>query len=243
MLLLAGWFVGKEILEMREFRAWVQEVRAAPMPKPVPSAGPEETFALAMMSTANGRLRKLIKLGVPGPPGGLSFKSSDEQLHNPSGACASFSHVLAKCLVTAGIDVRKVGLQRGEVKAVHHVIEAKLDGHWALLDAVYNQAFRARDGHLADAREVGQNWAFFSQQVPAEYNRTFDYSAFYHTNWDRIPIIGWVVEHIPGLEAALEQRRVSVRFWFFNSYRWLAGASFLLGAALWWWGRRPVTSV
>jgi hypothetical protein len=36
---------------------------------------------------------------------------------------------------------------------------------------------------------------------------------------------------------------VSVRFWFFNSYRWLAGACFLLGAALWWWGRRPMVRV
>ncbi len=240
MILLAGWFVGKEVIEMMEFRTWIHEVREAPMVKPVASAGPQETFAVTMMSVANGRLRKLMDPAHAGPPGGLSFKSSSEQLHDPSGACASYSHVLAKCLLTEGIEVRKVGLQRGEVKAIHHVIEAKLDGRWALMDAFFNQVFRAPDGHLADAAEVSHDWAFFGRQVSAEYNPTFDYSGFYHTNWDRIPLVGWVVKHIPGLVDTLEQRGVSVRFWFFNANRWLAGGCFLVGAVLWWWGRRSM---
>ena len=241
-ILLAGWYVGKEALEMMEFRAWIKEVQSIPLASPVPLAGPQETFALKMMSVANGRLHKLLDNGLPSSPEPISFKSSSEQLHDPSGACASFSHVLAKCLLTEGIEVRKVGLMRGQVKAVHHVIEAKLDGRWALMDAVFNQVFRAPDGHLVDAREVGQNWAFYSQQVSADYNRSYDYSGFYHTNWDRIPLVGWVVKRIPGLEAELERRNVSVRFWFFNINRWLAGASFLVGAVLWWWGRRAVAS-
>jgi len=240
-LALSGWYLLREVMEMIEFHAWVHEVQAGPMPKPVPTAGPEETFALNMMSVVNGRLCGLARKyepGEPGPPGGLTRKSSSDQLHDPSGACASFSHVLTKCLLTAGIEVRKVGLEHHGVKALHHVIEAKLDGRWALLDPLFSQSFRARDGHLADARAVGQDWAFFNRQLTAIYDRRFDYSGFYHTNWDRIPVIGWLVKRTPGLEAELERRGVSARMWVLNINRWLSGMFLLASLVLWRWSLR-----
>lgn len=239
--LLAGLFFLREAKEESEISGWVQEVKLGPLEKPAPVAGPEETFALTMMSAVNGRLKALLSQGKTGEQaqqGGMSLKSCSDHLHDPSGACASFSHVLAKCLRVSGIEVRKVGLQRGQAKALHHVLEAKLDGRWVLMDPLFCQTFRGHDGCLAGASAVSKDWAFFSQQLTEGYDRSFDYSGFYYTNWDRIPLLGWVVKSIPGLEGEMERRGVSVRMWFLDINLWLAGICLLFSLCLGWWSHR-----
>lgn len=225
------WFVINDVIESRSFAGWVRKVRDE-------ARSPDEQgLALAMMKSVFQRLNTERRLPDGDSEGGLSMKSSMEQLHNPSGACASYSHVLAKCLMTAGIQVRKVGLEHGGHKAIHHVIEARLDGRWVLMDPLYNLVFRNQQGALVDAVQVREHWDFFKKQLPPNYNPDFDYAAFYHTNWDRVPLLGGMIKAIPGLVPELERQGVSVRFWFFNSYRWWAALCVIAGLAIWWSGR------
>ncbi len=219
--------------EQREFEALVRDARGAD------AAVRGETDVLTIMSVVNQRLKGIQLPPQPEAeaPLPVPIRSSHDHLQSPTGACASYSHVLAKALMTAGYDVRKVGLGKDGALAIHHVIEARIGSSWVLLDAFYNQAFRARAGHLVDAAAVHSDWAWFRQQVPADYDSRFDYSTYYYTNWSRIPMVGRVVMSSPRLHGWLHEHRVSVRFWFFNTYRWMAFLSVMvaLGAVLALW--------
>lgn len=187
-----------------------------------PQANPTE-LALALMSRVNGRLHLAGDMGdaaAPASPG--SLHSSLEQLHHPIGACTSYTQVLAKTLMEAGYDARKVGLEKDGVRAIHHVLEAKIGDSWVLMDPSYNLTFHRRDGRLANVVEVSGDWAWYRLQVPPGYDANYDYSAYYYTNWDRLPLIGPFVRSHPDFRAWLRAHRVSVRFWFIDLYGWAA---------------------
>lgn len=224
--------------EQKEFEKLVNQARVeAP-------AVESEADVLSIMSTVNRRLKRihLPDQAAPSETTEVSIRSSHDHLLAPTGACASYSHVLAKALMTAGYDVRKVGLGKDGKLAIHHVIEARIGPSWVLLDAFYNQAFRTKDGHLAGASSVHGDWNWYRQQVVADYDQRFDYSTYYYTNWARIPVVGWVVKSWPPLHAWLHGHRVSVRFWFFNTYRWLAFLCFMVAIMAAWALRRMVKS-
>ena len=229
-------FVVLDRIEQRAFDALLGEAKVSGSPVQRPSA----EDVLNLMHTVHNRLKGIR---LPSHPTStlnsqLNIASSYEQLTNPSGMCASYSHVLAKTLMTAGYSVRKVGLAKGEKRAIHHVIEVRVGARWILLDAVYNLAFRTRTGQLTSAAEVSQHWAQFRSQVPDNYNPDFDYQGYYYTNWDRIPLIGWMVRSSPTLARWLHAHGVSIRFWFFNTFRWEAGLSLLASATFWGVRRR-----
>jgi hypothetical protein len=234
----AAWLVGLDAVERTEFRELVSEARAE---QPITS---EDADVLRIMSRVNGRLKGITVQPEPfqAEVSGIPVSSSHDQLHNPAGACASYSHVLAKSLMTAGYQVRKVGLSKGSQMAIHHVVEVKVGNHWVLLDALYNLAFRAPDGHLASAAEVSRDWPWFKRQVPGDYSPDYDYSGFYYTNWDRIPLIGSIVRASPPLGIWLRDQGVSVRFWFFNTYRWGAGLAAIISITAWWLRRHLLHS-
>jgi hypothetical protein len=200
---------------------------------------PTEANALLFMRKVNtvlsGRYAQIADVGHPAP--GLLW-SSDEHLTEPSGACASYTQVLAKALETAGYPIRKVGLSKGAQKGIHHVLETYVEGHWVLMDGVSNLAFRREDGHLASAAEVHANWDYYRRQTPPGYNPDYDYSNYYYPNWDKVPAVGAIVQAIPSLLRSLEARGFSVRFLLLDVNQWFAGLSFagamlLIGARLW----------
>lgn len=168
------------------------------------------------------RHAQLADVGHPEP--GILW-SSDEHLSEPSGACASYTQVLAKSLKTAGYPIRKVGLAKDGRKQIHHVLETEIGGRWVVLDALNDLAFHRADGHLASAEEVHADWAFFQKQTPPDYNPDYDYSEFYYTNWDSVPGVGSVVLAFPPLHKWLEDRGVSLRFLLLDVYQWFAGLS------------------
>jgi hypothetical protein len=179
-------------------------------------------------AVVDGRHRQVADVGHPEP--GILW-SSDEHLTEPSGACASYTQVLAKTLQTAGYPIRKVGLSKGDRRGIHHVLETKVEGHWAVLDGLSNLAFRRPDGHLASAADVHADWAHYRIQAPPDYNPDYDYSTFYYTNWSKVPVIGAVVLAITPLHAWLEARGVSLWFLLLDVNQWFAGLA-LTGAAL-----------
>lgn len=229
-------FLVLDQIEQREFVEIVAEAEAT-----VPNLKhPSTEEALTIMSNVNGRLKGIrIEAKPPSPEDNkLKFTSSHENLHNPVGACASYTQVLAKSLMTAGYQVRKVGLAQGDKRAIHHVLEVREGQSWVLMDAFYNLAFRARDGHLASAEEVSQDWLWFQKQVPADYDPSFNYKQFYYTNWDRIPILGWIIRSSPALSQYLYQRGISLRYLFFNTYKWAASGCAILAIGCWFARRR-----
>jgi hypothetical protein len=135
--------------------------------------------------------------------------------------------------------VRKVGLARNGQKGTHHVLETCIEGHWVLLDARLNTSFRHPNGHLAGAADLHADWPYYQKQTNADYDQTYDYSGYYYTNWDKVPI----VNRLPSLQQWLESRGVSLRFLVLDVYQWfaglsLAGAALLVGARLWPKARR-----
>src|SRR6188768_3890983 len=118
-------------------------------------------------AVVNGRFGQIADVGHPEP--GLLW-SSDEHLTEPSGACASYTQVLAKTLETMDYPIRKVGLSKGSQRGIHHVLETYVEGHWVLMDGLSNLAFRREDGHLASAADVHANWEYYRSQTPPGYN-------------------------------------------------------------------------
>jgi len=158
------------------------------------------------------------------------FWDSAEHLNNPSGACASYTTILGRALQFAGFSVRKLGLEKNGRKAIHHVLEVRVNGRWVLLDASYDLAFRRSDGSLASAEQVSRYWVYYHAQTPQGYNADFDYNTFYYTNWSRIPGAEKVLESFPALREWLHSNCISLRFLFLNIHEWIFGCS--LGAAV-----------
>lgn len=161
------------------------------------------------------------KMGWDHSMEGQLFWAPGDHLRHPGGACASYSTVLAKALQTAGFAVRKVGLADHEIKAIHHVVETRADGHWILMDAAFDLAFNRPDGLKASARDVATHWSFYRQQTPPLYPALYNYSGYYYTNWDRIPGASLVFRFFPPLKTWVDEHEVSLRFVFLNVWSWL----------------------
>ena len=174
-------------------------------------------------AVVTSRYGQVADVGHPEP--GILW-SSDEHLIEPSGACASYTQVLAKTLQTVGFPIRKVGLSKGTQKGIHHVLETYVEDHWVLMDAVSRLTFRTPAGRLASAAEVHGNWEYYRTQTAPGYNPDYDYSTYYYTNWNKVPVVGAIVNGIPSLHRALEARGVSLWFLLLDVNQWFAGLSF-----------------
>jgi hypothetical protein len=235
---LAGFFIYLTQLEEYHFTRLVHSALSLPLGERNTVPHTEQNTLLIMRkvnAVMNGRYGQIADVGHPEP--GL-FWSSDEHLIEPSGACASYTQVLAKALETIDYPIRKVGLSKGTQRGIHHVLETYVEGRWVLMDCMSNLAFRRADGHLASAAEVHANWEYYRSQTPPDYNPDYDYSTYYYTNWQKLPVLGAIVEGIPPLHRWMEAHGVSVWFLLLDVNQWFAGFSFtgavlLMGARLW----------
>jgi hypothetical protein len=238
LLALTGFFVYLTQLEEYHFTRLVHSALDFPLAEHITVPHTEANTLLIMKkvnAVVNGRYGQIADVGHPEP--GLLW-SSDEHLTEPSGACASYTQVLAKALETSDYPIRKVGLSKGGQCGIHHVLETYVEGHWVLMDCMSNLAFRREDGQLASAAEVHANWEFYGKQTPPGYNPDYDYSTFYYTNWDKVPVVGAIVQGVPPLHRWMEAHGVSVWFLLLDVNQWFAGFSFtgallLIGARLW----------
>ncbi len=105
-----------------------------------------------------------------------------------SGACGSYSYVLSRILDEFNIKTRFAQMKVGENFGGHIVIEAEIDGSWVVLDPSYNLYFQSANNQLASFKQVSANWAFYKQQVPANYDQTYNYAAVRYSNWNKIPV-------------------------------------------------------
>jgi len=69
------------------------------------------------------------------------FGSSDTQLIDARGNCGSYTHVLGRLLQRANYEIRIAQMKCGDVWGCHILLEAKVDGRFVSLDALYDLAF------------------------------------------------------------------------------------------------------
>ena len=158
----------------------------------------EAAAALALMHSVHRvmRDREAVVCGASlGNPSSL-FRWVSEDLNDPGGACGGYSNALGRLLMELGYDVRKIGLEKGEVMSNHQVIEVRLNDRWVVLDPWFNLVFRKPDGSFAGAADLARNWTYFSRQTPDRYPPDYDYQAYHYTNWKRLGWIGKMLRKI-----------------------------------------------
>jgi hypothetical protein len=147
------------------------------------------------------------------------------------GACGDYVHVLGRALKTAGIKVNVIQMRVGDVFGGHIIAEAQIGGKWVVLDPLYNLYFTNPDKSLATFQEISENWQYFKNQVPKNYEQTYNYAGMRRTNWGKIPIILPAVKKILDWTVGPETRReISLRAYALNV--WLVYMTLLFLAYL-----------
>lgn len=123
-----------------------------------------------------------------GPRAGI-FHSTGVDLMTTSGACGSYSAVLARILKTFNYPVRIAQMEAGGSPAAHMIVEAYSNGRWVVLDPTFNVVFVTPDHRLATFEDINRNWNFYSKQTPADYNPIYRYENVRYANWTKIPVL------------------------------------------------------
>jgi hypothetical protein len=150
------------------------------------------------------------------------------------GACGGNSLVLAQVLNGMGFKVKPAQLKVAGVYGGHIVIETEINGKSCVLDPLYNLAFKNIDGTLASFDEVHNNWNYFKNQVPENYDFKYNYEDVRYTNWSKIPVIGPAVKIVlNSLMGKASANKVSIRSLFLNPKKLMFYLfSFLLGFSI-----------
>lgn len=136
------------------------------------------------------------------------------------GSCGSYCMVLSRILTELKISNRIIQMKVHGEYGGHIVVEAEASrGKWVVLDPSYNVSYKKQDGTLADFKEVGGDWQYFSKQVPADYNMDYAYEGAQYTNWKKIPLV------MPALKSVLswtmgqeKANTISLRTIFLRKY-------------------------
>ena len=156
--------------------------------------------------------------GILGPEGGV-FHSTSVDLMTTNGACGSYSQVLARIIRTFHFPVRIAQMKAGGAFGAHNVVEAYDGKHWVLLDPTFNLYFVRPDAQLASFADVHQDWAYYSRQVPANYDPVYRYEDVRYTNWTKVPILFPAIKKILTLTIGAERTNgMSIRTLFMNTY-------------------------
>lgn len=161
--------------------------------------------------------------------GPRSFFGSSRSTLQLGGACGDRVQVLGLALNTAGFEARVAQMKVQGVFGGHIVAEALINGRWIVLDPLFNLAFENADGSLATFSEIRNNWEYFKNQTPSDYNPDYSYVAVRYTNWKKIPIIMPAIKKTLDLLIGEEARReISLRAYFWDVWRAYLIGGFIL---------------
>jgi len=151
------------------------------------------------------------------------FRPATVDLMTGDGACGSYSTVLARILKAGGYKVRIAHMTVKGEKGGHMVVEARKDDHnWIVMDPLLLQYFKKPDGTLASFKDVKQNWPYYQKQTSSSYIQDYQYQEAEYTNWNKIPLIGAVVERTLKLVLGKEKtKEVSIRSFILRKYNFL----------------------
>jgi hypothetical protein len=153
-----------------------------------------------------------------GPEADL-FRSTAVDLMTASGACGSYSLVLARIIATYNYPIRIAQMKAYGYYGAHNIVEVFTGSRWVILDPTFNLSFTRPDGRLASFQDVHDNWNYYSQQVPAEYDKNYKYEDVRYTNWTKVPVLFPAIKKVASL--ILGAGRVdgfSLRTHFMNTY-------------------------
>lgn len=105
------------------------------------------------------------------------------------GACGSYAMTLGRLLNELGYPIRFCQMKVNGVYGGHIVLETLTNNGWVVLDGLYNLYFTRPDGKLASFADVSRDWAYYSRQVPPQYNPDYKYEGVSYTNWESVPVI------------------------------------------------------
>ncbi|HEX3768684.1 MAG TPA: hypothetical protein VHT72_09925, partial [Puia sp.] len=140
-------------------------------------------------------------------------------LMTASGACGSYSMVLARVLQGYKFDVRIAQMKSNGSFAAHNIVEAKTKHGWVVLDPLYDTYFVNPSKLLASFGEVKDNWTFYKSQVPPGYDMNYRYEDVRYSNWTKIPILLPSVKKILDFTLGKENAdTISLRTYFLRKY-------------------------
>ncbi len=151
------------------------------------------------------------------------ISSADTNMVSPKGHCGSFAMVLGRLLKRADFPVRiaQMDCSNGN-RSCHIFVEAEIDGHYVPLDAMYNLHFRTSNGALATSKQVGENWQFYSKQLPSNYPLYFDYGSVRYTNWQKVPFLMPLIKSAAEIFVGDHVNQISLRSYALNVYKFTA---------------------
>jgi len=147
------------------------------------------------------------------------FRSSDTQLIDANRECGSYTHVLGRLLQRAGFEIRIAQMKCGNSWGCHILLEAKVDGRFVSLDALYDLAFFKPNGQLASFSEVGQDWDRYRDQTPSNYVKLYAYEGVRYTNWNKVPILMPALKQLMRVLLGDKVETLSLRSWVLNVYK------------------------
>lgn len=148
------------------------------------------------------------------------FRPATVDLMTGDGACGSYSTVLARILKAGGYKVRIAHMTVKGQKGGHMVVEAKKNSdNWIVMDPLLLQYFKKPDGSLASFKDVQQNWPYYQKQTSSSYIQDYQYQEAEYTNWNKIPLIGAVIQRTVELVIGKEKaKEISVRSFILRKY-------------------------
>jgi hypothetical protein len=148
------------------------------------------------------------------------FHSTQVDLMTTKGACGSYSEVLARIIGTFHYPVRIAQMKAGNVWAAHNVVEAYTGTHWVLLDPTFDLAFVKPNHQLASFNDVHNDWAYYSKQVPTDYDPKYKYEDVRYTNWSKFPLVGPALKKlITAMSGEEYADGISMRVLFIDTYK------------------------
>ncbi len=194
-----------------------------------PQAKSDTAYIRKLMQTINTMMYN--RLAVFNNTEQLSFKnrlfnSVDADLMYGHGACGGFSKVLARSLQLSDYKVRIGQMKVNDLYGGHIIVEVFLEEQqrWAVIDPLFLLTFPSiKDKGWADFGEIKQHWQLYSQSVPADYNRAYNYEDIRYANWEKIPVVGKLMYRSLELVFGKEKAHgISIRPYLLNMYAsWL----------------------
>jgi hypothetical protein len=140
-------------------------------------------------------------------------------LMTASGACGSYSMVLARVLQGYKFEVRIAQMKSNGSFAAHNIVEAKTNHGWVVLDPLFDIYFVNPSKKLASFSEVKDNWSYYKFQVPQGYDMNYRYEDVRYSNWSKIPIFLPSVKKILDLTVGKDKAdTISLRTYFLRKY-------------------------
>lgn len=142
------------------------------------------------------------------------LRSADVDLLTGSGACGSYTSVLARLLDRAGIPFRISQMYCAEGGwGCHITVDAKVEGKWVAADALYDVVYPV------DGETVGENWDQYRYLLPDDYDPRYRYADIRYTNWTKIPLVMPAAKRILDRVAPGFAKTLSLRSYVLNIYR------------------------